>query len=108
LCFLELLGSVGLLSTSIIGILISLTETHTPQQLEVQCCPNLSKGMKFLGQSLIYCKSTYQWKKYASMEHLWSKMAMQNTWSNLCCWIKLPRNNHHWKKEKKLVILDQW
>jgi hypothetical protein len=31
LCFLELLSSVGLLSTSIIGILIFLKKTHTPQ-----------------------------------------------------------------------------
>jgi hypothetical protein len=44
----ELSGSAGLLSASIIGILISLRETHTLQQLEVQCCPSI-KGNEVLG-----------------------------------------------------------
>jgi hypothetical protein len=44
----ELSGSAGLLSASIIGILISLRETHSLQQLEVQCCPSI-KGNEVLG-----------------------------------------------------------
>jgi hypothetical protein len=44
----ELSGSAGLLSASIIGILISLRETHTLQQLEVQCCPSI-RGNEVLG-----------------------------------------------------------